>query len=231
MKKIVNQILATKGYEIRSLKNHTILPSIIKEKLHSDFFFIQIGANDGVSFDPIYESVKAYELKGILIEPVPEYFNKLKLTYSNIEGLRFLNFAIADSEDIELLKIFKANSSFTDWRKGLASTNKENLIINGGLEEKDIEVVDIKSITLSKLLDQYEVANLDLLVIDTEGYDYKILSSFPWEKFVPKIIHFEHNFFATKSGMSKSEILMLFDKFLSLGYKISMDSTDCTVYL
>ena len=45
-----------------------------------DFFFIQVDANDGKSGDPIHEHVMALKLRGILLEPQPDVFLRLKKT-------------------------------------------------------------------------------------------------------------------------------------------------------
>ena len=50
-------------------------------KKHKDFFFVQIGANDGFKADPIYLYVRKYGWKGILVEPVSYIFEKLKENY------------------------------------------------------------------------------------------------------------------------------------------------------
>src|SRR5688500_19325979 len=63
-----------------------------------DFFFVQIGSNDGKTGDPLYEYIKECKWKGILVEPVPYLFEKLKQTYRGFEGLLFENSAI-DTKD------------------------------------------------------------------------------------------------------------------------------------
>lgn len=47
----------------------------------SRFFFIQIGANNGVYRDPIYEYIKKYQWKEIPVEPIVKYFRELENNY------------------------------------------------------------------------------------------------------------------------------------------------------
>jgi hypothetical protein len=56
--------------------------------------FINVGANDGISKDPVYQLIQE-GWKGILIEPIPYYFNNLKENLKDYEGLIFENIAIA----------------------------------------------------------------------------------------------------------------------------------------
>ena len=44
---------------------------------------MQIGANDGSRFDNINKFIKEFDVNGVLVEPVPYYFDQLKETYSN----------------------------------------------------------------------------------------------------------------------------------------------------
>ena len=51
-----------------------------------EFFFVQIGANDGrslggtpgVTDDPIFEYVHTYRWSGLLVEPIPYLFDRLR---------------------------------------------------------------------------------------------------------------------------------------------------------
>jgi hypothetical protein len=51
------------------------------------------------------------------------------------------------------------------------------------------EAVDC--MTLHDLLEKHQVKKIDLLQIDAEGYDYRILRQLNFEKFHPHIIHLE----------------------------------------
>ena len=62
---------------------------------NADFFFIQVGANDGVRNDPIGPKVKKYGWHGVLIEPQPDLFEKLKENYRGYGGLHFENAAVS----------------------------------------------------------------------------------------------------------------------------------------
>src|SRR5262245_37291248 len=47
----------------------------------SDIFFVEIGAMDGISFDPLYKHVVSNGWRGLLVEPLPDLFEQLKETY------------------------------------------------------------------------------------------------------------------------------------------------------
>ena len=47
--------------------------------------FIQVGANDGSLNDPIRQFILKNYLKGVMIEPQPKIFEKLKINYEKLD--------------------------------------------------------------------------------------------------------------------------------------------------
>ena len=45
-----------------------------------DFYFVQIGANNGVRNDPLRSLILKYHLRGLLVEPLTDMFDELKKT-------------------------------------------------------------------------------------------------------------------------------------------------------
>jgi len=62
-----------------------------------------------------------------------------------------------------------------------------------------IKKISVKTRTLSSILDEFLPKNIqiDLLSVDTEGYDLIVLKSNNWNKYIPKVIvtEFEMNSF------------------------------------
>lgn len=101
IKKIMNKIgLAVfKNYRLKN--DFKPLETLFYKTLHPNFFFIQIGANDGVSFDPIYKLVTKEKVKGIAIEPVTDIFEKLKINYKKHQQVKLLNLAIHKDQKVK----------------------------------------------------------------------------------------------------------------------------------
>ena len=59
-------------------------------------YFVQIGGFDGVSFDPLRRQIVDGNLSGLIIEPVPQYFAKLKALYAGSTTVTPVNCAIAE---------------------------------------------------------------------------------------------------------------------------------------
>ncbi len=165
---------------------------IFEEKVKNIFkkfekiFLIQIGANDGVMADPVHHLLGAdHRISAVLIEPQKDIFSILKKNYETIrDRVKFLNVAIAKENGH--VKLYKNIDR-------LGSSGHSSLLLRqneyaSNFDENSYELV--KSITVSKLFEDIE-ASVDVLVIDTEGYDIEIIKQFIGEKIFPKVIFFE----------------------------------------
>jgi hypothetical protein len=63
------------------------IDTLITPFLRPDFFFLNIGANDGVTGDPIYPFIGRYGWHGIAVEPAPPVFERLRENYAGLPGV------------------------------------------------------------------------------------------------------------------------------------------------
>jgi FkbM family methyltransferase len=163
-------------------------------------FSIQIGSNDGRTTDPIFRLVEANpEWCGIFVEPVPYLFEQLCQNYANREGLIFENVAINDGSTQVLYwidpKAKQDHPSLPAWVDGLGSFKEEHVRGAPGVAELLLPYrreTPVQGVTFQQLLDRHGVTKFDLLVIDTEGYDWKVLRQVDLARYTPKIVIYEH---------------------------------------
>ncbi len=106
------------------------------------------------------------------------------------------------------------NPELPYWYDQLGSFNKEHIINElDGILEPYILSAALESIDLQQLFERNAVKNIDVLHIDTEGYDWKILSQLDLSIHAPKFILFEYN------HLSKEELEASFS-FLGKKYKL-----------
>lgn len=162
---------------------------------------LQIGANDGERFDELNYFIKKYKIKSVLVEPINKYFNELKKNYSDYEFVKIENSAISVNNEISYL--FAVNDEniniYDEHVKGINSFEIQHLIKHG-VKKNHIEKKRINSLSVQDLIKKYNINELDLLYVDTEGYDGKIVYEFiKSTKLNPIIIfeyiHIENNFF------------------------------------
>lgn len=188
---------------------------------NSEFYFIQIGANDGISGDPIHSFIKEFKWKGVLVEPQLEVFKKLVSTYKNVANLKLENSAIGNYDGYK--DLFKISFCNDRWATGISSFHKFHLekhIQNGYVtkmmrgkehllpqsKEDYITIEKVKVLTFQSLLCKYYINQIDLLQVDVEGYDYRLLKTINFAIFRPSIIQYEHLHMTTDQ---KHEIIQL----------------------
>ena len=204
--KVLKKILGLIGYKLINknlIKNDRLIAKHSSKKvvnLLEKFFsedlvktVVQIGANDGKRFDDLNIYIKKYSPKAILVEPITEYYNELKLNYINCENVFFENSAISTNNEINFLYKVESSKSklYGEHIKGITSFNKSHLI-NHGVSKNHIEKEIVNSISFSTLIKKYTIKNLDLLVIDAEGYDANILMDFFSSTQLKPLIIFEY---------------------------------------
>lgn len=202
--------------------------------VHEELFFIQIGANDGVMNDPIYKFNHTYSerVSGIVIEPLPDFFSSLVANYKSLPNIKPLNFAIHNSKSEMLVYRVKPEyiSKVPVFARGIASFDpnhwkKTSLIQDSSYIESEL----VKCVSYSQLLIDNQVRKIDLLIIDTEGYDYEILMNIDYIQVKPRIIRFEHG--VRDSVMSEKNFTEIIDLLNSHGYQVIAETYDATAYL
>ena len=200
-----NILSKTKGFILRGM--HGLLMKKIPhhrwplEKIldvyfrqHQNIFFIQLGACDGVIFDPINMFITQDNCSGILVEPVKHLFNQLRSKYMSFDRLRLENVAIANingSKDFYRLDD-KILDEVAPYFKGMGTFIPEVLYnaVPRGME-KHIIREKISCLTLDALLTKHNITKVDLFLIDTEGYDYEIIKLIDFKKIKPSLIIYE----------------------------------------
>lgn len=190
---VLAKITPKSFFRLRKIKKIPPIKSIYKK---DTFFFIQIGANDGILHDPINYYINKYKWKGIFVEPVNQYFNKLKKTYAKNKGLFFENSAISgQNEKKRIYKIKENVKHIANWYQGIASFDKNNLLCHKRAFpeiEKFIEEQLVNCVTLQYLINKYNVKNIDFLCIDVEGYEIVVIKQLLVLNIKPKVIYYEH---------------------------------------
>lgn len=134
-------------------------------------FFIELGANDGLTQSNTAFLEKEMEWNGILIEPSLKSYENCKI---NRPKSICLNYACVSND-------FKKEYIEGDFRDNylMASVNGKRM-----KSSKD-DLVKVKATTLEKILDEYCHTDIDFLSLDTEGYELDILKGMNLDKYRP----------------------------------------------
>jgi FkbM family methyltransferase len=201
--------------------------------VHGHLSYVQIGANDGILNDPMFGFLKrnSGNISGYLLEPIPTVYNSLIRNYRKFQGLKFFNYAIHETNSsMQLYKVKEERQKgLPDFTKGIASFDSEHWIKTTLVPDSSyIEAINVPCIPLSKFLEINSIKNLDLLIVDTEGYDFDIISSLLDTSLRPRIIRFEHG--VRNEIMTKSQFSDICVRLNLSGYQIIAESYDATAY-
>jgi len=165
--------------------------------VEAEVSIVQIGSNDGKQLDPLHNLIlQNRNWQVLFVEPVPYLFERLQNNYGEDARFSYANVAINDgSQQIFYHVKEDAKLHIRDlptWYDQVGSFDRAHIVKRlNGILEPHIEEIRLSGITLATLFEENDIGALDLLHIDAEGYDWKILSQLDHTQFAPKIILFE----------------------------------------
>jgi len=235
---LAHKFLRYTGYKVTKIGGYSFFDfeSFLYKYLtkNKTFTFLQIGANDGVMNDPIYQfnMKNKMAIRGFVLEPLPDIYKSLVKNYKNCPGVKPFNLAIHATESEMILHRVKPAlaDSVPYFARGVASFNEEHWKKSTLVPNIDfMERVKVKCISFGSFIKLNSISKLDLLLLDTEGYDYEILMSINFTDIKPRIIRFEHG---VRDELMSSDSFMKVCNHLNLhGYQIIAESYDATAYL
>ncbi|WP_121820722.1 FkbM family methyltransferase [Halostella salina] len=175
---------------------------------------IQVGANDGKYGDPIFDFVKNNKdnINVILIEPQEKLIPYLKENYKSHPSVEILNKAVTLSDE-DYIKLYRIKEEYwsdvdasyghewPDYRipTGVTTSDKNKLlswasnnIDSNSKPESIIEGVRVETYRPSRIISESDIIDdVDLLQVDTEGMDDKVVYSFLEDEICPNIINIE----------------------------------------
>ena len=191
LRRSLNHILRPFGY-VLSKRDYLAeaLEKIIQVK--GNLRFLQIGGNDGVSFDSLYHFVTANPVSGVVVEPVGIYYTKLKHSYHYYPEIETIQVAVhACQKEID---IYHVNPEFINkdnaWAAGIGSIDPQHHL-KSGIPSEQIIKETVPCVGLMELIEEKDLFAMDYLQIDTEGYDLEILNNLDFKVCKPSIIKFE----------------------------------------
>jgi FkbM family methyltransferase len=192
------------------------LPQVVPEPV-----FVKVGANDGISGDPCSDILLANtKWKGLLIEPVPYCFDRLRATFHDAQRFSLEQVAIGATDGEATFyyvdqKALKCIPNLPSWFDQLGSFDKSHIVkhLNGVLAPFIIECnVEVRA--LGDVLKKNGIRDVHLLHVDTEGHDYEVLKTLDLANQAPVAIFVEHKHLP---DTQKTEMLYLLRKY---GYSV-----------
>lgn len=193
-----------------------IIESLIPNKI--DGFYVDVGANHPIK----YNNTNLFYNKGwsgINIEPNHSRMWLFKLLRKRDVNL---NVGIGKTQSVIDFNIFKESTLST-----FDNIAAEKYIKMGHLLNKTIK---IPILPLKDILEKHaNNREIDIMSIDTEGFDMEVLESNDWNKFRPRFLIIETLEYSKNDGVKK--LNNIFDPYLEkVGYKKIAETYINTIY-
>lgn len=159
---------------------------------------IQIGSHDGVLGEEygFIEFISNNLNNVVMIEPVPQYMEKLKNNLKNVRSnIKFIQAAIRNYDGVGKINLMGGSSTFNS-------------------EYNHLPSVETEVINISTLLKNLNFSDIDLLLLDVEGCEKEIVDSLDLKNNKINCIRWEYHI------LSKDDNNFIINKFKENGYNV-----------
>ena len=232
MKALIKRALASLGHRIQGTRDTPRqlleprnlraieLADVIYRRMFEfgqELTFIQIGAFDGITADPLHKYVGTYGWRGVLVEPQPRSAEQLRELYRGNDRIVVVQAAV-DRERRQRTLFTVESENAPAWAGGMASFQREHIAKHAylipGLEAM-IRETTVDCVTIDDVLALLPPGQVDLLQIDVEGADAFLLSLFPFDRVRPAIVHWEIK------NLTMAEREDCLERLLGFGYRFA----------
>ena len=171
--------------------------NFLKRKLHQDLIIIDVGSHYG---ETIKLFCKNFKIKKIhCFEASPNNFKILlkKIKKAGLSDFCTLNMlALGSLSKESFIKQTKesSSSSINDFNSDSKYFKRKLKILNIINSNKYYEKIPIKIIVLDDYIAEKKIQFIDLLKIDTEGFEFNVIKGLEKNYKIVKFIYFEHHY-------------------------------------
>jgi FkbM family methyltransferase len=207
VKDFIRAELRRRGWELTRIQakngNQIGLVAALIERavlLNKQSAILQIGANDAVLTDPVYALIRKYDLPALLVEPLPDVFERLRKNVGGNPKVQLANVAIARSSGTaSIYRINPDTPGMPAWIAGTATFDRNLLLyhkrapgVPAHIYEQSIQEISVPVLTIGELLARHDSMPVSIVCIDTEGYDFEVIKSVLDVGLRPDLISYEH---------------------------------------
>ena len=136
--------------------------------------------------------------------------------------------AVISENDVDEVSFFapiESANEIATWGDQLGSLNPVHALGHNKEFSGKIEEIKVRGISFDTLINKFEIEQIDVLHTDTEGYDARLLSVFPFDKIKPRelIFEYKHSDGVFTIGKNFAKLLLILDE---LSYKTQVIDTE-----
>ncbi len=157
----------------------------LEQYLKNDGFFIEVGANDGFSESNTYYFERFRNWKGILIEAIPELYQQCLQERPKSTVFNYALVADDYKEDTvemiygHLMSVVKG--AFNDSKQ-----EEDHAMVAGRHMGFTPYKLKVPARTLTSILDEMKVEQIDFFSLDVEGYELNVLRGLDLNRYKPQ---------------------------------------------
>lgn len=170
-------------------------------RLPDGIVFVQVGSNDGARGDPLHALVREKGWRGVLVEPVPFIYERLKRNHPDERRFACVNAAVGTAEEERDFHYLAEEAGrlldLPFWFDQLGSFDREHIVAALGPRVAPfVRTERIRCRPLAAILEETGLTRIDLFHVDTEGFDHEVLKQLDLARFAPRVVIFEHKHLA-----------------------------------
>lgn len=144
--------------------------------------YIECGASDGITYSNSFLLEQKYGWTGLLVEPIQDQFDALVRYRKNSICAKYILTSSEDSgKKINIVNAGPESIIIDEQIENLSMTNTERMSLLDS--QKMIKGEEsVKSISISELLDKYNIKEVDIFFLDVEGSEISVLNGLDTKK-------------------------------------------------
>ena len=162
--------------------------------------FVEIGAHDGAYSDQLRSFILSRNWTGVMVEPVPYVFDRLRSNYESIDRVAIEKAAISDADGVQPFYQLRQvpdpeREGLPSWYDAIGSLSKENVLSHKDLIPDIAERlvrIEVPCMTFESLCRKHGLGAIDVLMVDTEGHDWTVLQGVDIDTHRPRLLIYEH---------------------------------------
>jgi FkbM family methyltransferase len=156
------------------------------------YVMVLVGAHNGVKSRSNVERAAALG-PVLLVEPAPRLFEALSQMHGGNPAITLVQAAITetDQDEVAFFAPTAEANRVAPYGDQLGSLDPGHAAAHDPAFAGVVEKLTTRGLSFDTLLSTYDIDAIDTLVTDAEGYDARLLATFPFEKLRPRQILFE----------------------------------------
>ena len=146
--------------------------------------FIEAGGNDGISQSNTLYFERHHQWRGILVEGIPDLAEKCLVNRPRawVENCALVPF---DFNESTVSMTYCNLMSVVDGAMKTAEEEAKHIAIGEHVQQLERYQIDVRTKTLSSVIESYDLPRVDLLSLDVEGYELQVLQGLDLERHGP----------------------------------------------